>query len=72
MKNFGVRQGAVVFRCELGALASQVTLVPDLCRRQSPDDPGATFWVLRLDPDAAAEERNRAVLHRFVSETLGR
>lgn len=73
MKNFGVRQGAVVFRSGLDALARQVTpLEPGLFRRPSPDDPGATFWVLQLDPDTAAEDRNRAVLRHFVQETLGR
>ncbi len=73
MQNFGVRQGAIVFPCELRALERRVTpLEPGLFRMGCPADPRAAFWVLRLEPNAAAEERNRAVLKHFVIETLGR
>lgn len=72
MQNFGVRQGAVVFPCALGPLERDNTpLVPGLFRLPCPADPDGKFWVLRLDPDPAAEARNRTVLQRFVQETLG-
>ncbi len=71
MQNFGVRQGAIVFPCDLEALGRRVKpLAPGIFQMSCPADPEALFWVLRLEPTVEAEARNREVLERFVSKTL--
>ena len=71
MQNFGVRQGAIVFPCDLHALRARCEPLRDgLFRLPCPAGDGAIFWVLQMVPDAAFQAANTAIMRRFVAEAL--
>ena len=71
MQNFGVRQGAVIFPCELDALTDWAQeVVPGLFRLPFPGEAGAALWVLQMEPTPGAEPRNASVMKNFIEQAI--